>query len=70
MSLLGRADAADRGTAVRALALGDVLAVLGLADDRVLHFLLSLALHAISLDCHDSFLSTKRATLCAALPFI
>ena len=50
--LLRSADAADGGTAVGALALGDRLAVLGRALDGVLHDLLFLALDAISFDSH------------------
>ena len=50
--LLGRANAADGGTAVGALTLGDGLAVLGGALHRILHDLLSLALDAICFNCH------------------
>ena len=52
--LLDLADAADGGAAVGALALGDGLAVLGVALLRVGHDLLRLALDAVSLDRHDS----------------
>ena len=46
------ANAADGGSAIGALTLGDRLAVLGNALNRILHFLLSLAFHAVSLDSH------------------
>ena len=51
--LLGGADAADGGSAVGALTLGDGLAVLRNALDGVLHDLLRLALDAIRLDSHS-----------------
>ena len=50
--LLRSANAADRGTAVGALALRDGLAVLRRALDGILHDLLRLALHAVSFDGH------------------
>ena len=50
---LARADAADRGAAVRAFTFGDGLAVLRQALNRVLHLLFRLALHAIRLNCHN-----------------
>ena len=46
------ANAADGGSAIGALTLGDGLTVLGNALNGILHFLLSLALHAVSLDSH------------------
>ena len=46
------ANAADGGSAIGALTLGDRLTVLGNALNRILHFLFSLALHAVSLDSH------------------
>lgn len=51
--LLGGANAADGGTAVWALTLGDRLTVLGNALYRVLHRLLGLALYTICFDCHE-----------------
>lgn len=45
-------DATNGRAAVGALSLGDGLAVLRRALDGILHNLLCLALHAISLDCH------------------
>ena len=50
--LLGRTNAADGGAAVGALALGDGLAILGGALDRILHFLLGPALNAVRFNCH------------------
>ena len=50
--LLAGTNAADRGSAIGALALRDGLAVLRRALHRVLHNLLGLALHAVSLDSH------------------
>lgn len=46
--LLGAANLADGGAALRALALGHGAAVLGGDLDSVLHLALSLALHAIA----------------------
>ena len=51
--LLRGANAAHGGSAVRALPLGDGLAVLRDALNGVLHDLLRLALHAIRLDSHS-----------------
>ena len=50
--LLAGTNAADRGSAIGTLALRDGLAVLRRALDGILHFLLRLALHAISFDRH------------------
>lgn len=50
--LLGSTDAANRGAAVRALTLGDWLAVLRGALDRINHGLLGLALYAVSFNSH------------------
>ena len=51
-ALFCSSNAADGGSAIGALTLGDGLTVLGNALNGILHFLLSLALHAISLDSH------------------
>ena len=51
-ALFCSSNAADGGSAVGALTLGDGLTVLGNALNGILHFLLSLALHAVSLDSH------------------
>lgn len=60
--LLGSTNAANRGPAIRALTLGDRLAILRGSLHRVLHDLLRTALHAVSLDFHvrspfNSFIS-------------
>ena len=51
--LLGSANAANGGAAVGALALGDGLAILCGAFNRILHDLLSLALYAICFYRHE-----------------
>ena len=51
--LLAGTNAADRGSAIGALALRDGLAVLRRALDGILHFLLRLALDAICFDGHS-----------------
>ena len=57
--LLCRADAANRGAAIRALAFGDGLAVLRGALDGVLHYLLGAALYAVCFDSHVSTFLAK-----------
>ena len=51
-ALFCSSNAADGGSAIGALALGDGLAILRRALDRIRHDLFGLALHAVSLDSH------------------
>jgi hypothetical protein len=55
--LLGSTDAANGGTTVWALTLGNRLTIFGCALNWILHNLLCLAFHAVSFDSHLFYLS-------------